>query len=76
MGARKHSDKSSSGKASQTAAISTESYSQHLERAIAWLLNDGMFANLSTHGNTSWQFASLVSLACPVGLVGPLSVDG
>jgi Transposase DDE domain len=63
MGARKLGDKSSIGKASQTAAISTESYSQHLERAIAWLLNDGMFANLSTHGNTSWQFASLVSLA-------------
>jgi hypothetical protein len=63
MGARKHSSKSSNGVASRTVNVTKENYSQLLERAIKWLLNDGIFANLSTHGNTSWQFASLVSLA-------------
>ena len=63
MGARKHSSKSSNGVANRTVNVTKENYSQLLERAIKWLLNDGIFANLSTHGNTSWQFASLVSLA-------------
>lgn len=63
MGARKHSNKSSNDASNRFAMVTTESYSQLLERAIKWLLNDGMFANLAAHGNTSWQFASLVSLA-------------
>lgn len=34
-----------------------------LHRAIHWILEDNTFADLPKHGNVSWQFTSLVSLA-------------
>ena len=34
-----------------------------LARAIDWLVDDAMFASLSRHGNTSWAFVPLVTMA-------------
>ena len=34
-----------------------------LRRALDWIVNDKMFANLRLHGNVSWMAASLVRLA-------------
>lgn len=34
-----------------------------LARAIDWLIDDAMFASLSRHGNTTWAFVPLVTMA-------------
>jgi hypothetical protein len=34
-----------------------------LRRALDWILNDKMFAEIRLHGNTGWTSASLVHLA-------------
>jgi uncharacterized membrane protein YecN with MAPEG domain len=34
-----------------------------LQRALAWIVNEGMFSELPPHGNTTWTAGQLVVLA-------------
>jgi hypothetical protein len=36
---------------------------QALQRAMAWIINDGIFSHLTMHGNTTWNAGELVVLA-------------
>jgi hypothetical protein len=36
---------------------------QALQRALAWIINDGIFSHLTMHGNTTWKAGQLVVLA-------------
>jgi len=36
---------------------------ESLQRALAWIINEGIFSSLSMHGNTSWAPVHLVALA-------------
>jgi hypothetical protein len=60
MSARKHKRYQSRVHGTQA---SKENYGQLLARALRWLVDDGIFLNLKTHGNTTWMYGSLVSLA-------------
>jgi hypothetical protein len=36
---------------------------QALQRALAWIINEGIFSQLTLHGNTTWTAGQLVTLA-------------
>jgi hypothetical protein len=61
--ARKGSGKRSSTKQASTKSVLQLQNIDLLKRALAWVLNPGIFDNLPLHGNTSWLPVHLVTLA-------------